>query len=133
VLAFFVISFGKFDGRRLEGNCYVRVCPAAADTTPFVDCFTQLQFPQIFSLHQMNLSAWELRLASTNHTGSIFLSRNLPGIEPFSDPKLAKLNRQTQELELVVTYRKQRAADSSNRQNIQKCPLDIPSISQVAE
>jgi hypothetical protein len=72
-------------------------------------------------------------MASTNHASSIFLSRNLPGIEPFSGPKLAKLNRQIQEVEHVVTHRKQRTASCSNRQKIQKCPLDISSIFQGGE
>ena len=133
MLAFFVISFGKFGGGRLERSCLVPVCPAVSNTHPLLDCSKQLESSGILSVRQTTLSARALRTASTNHASGVFLSRNLLATEPFSGPKLAKLNRQTQEVEHVVTYRKQRATNCSNSQNIQKCPLDISPISQVAE
>src|SRR5271155_5678429 len=46
-----------------------------------------------------------------------------------------ELNRQTQEIEHPVTYRKQTTADSSNRQKIQKwaCAFSVPSCARVTK
>jgi hypothetical protein len=133
VLAFFVISFGKFGEGQPKRTGALPLHPESACAIRFPACPLHLQSYRILSRRQISFSAWPLRIASTNHASSVFLSRNLPGIEPFSGSKLAKLNRQIQEVEHLATYRKQRAANSSNRQNIQKCHLDISSISQVAE
>src|ERR1700678_2353664 len=60
----------------------------------------------------------------TSHSDRVSLSRSLPLIEAVSDRKHAKLNRQTREVETLLSYRKQTAATCSNRQKIKKCFSD---------
>src|ERR1700683_2097347 len=60
----------------------------------------------------------------TCHFDRVFLARSLPLIEPVSGPKRAKLNRQTPEVETLLSYRKQTAATCSNRQKIKTCFSD---------
>lgn len=63
----------------------------------------------------------------TSHFDRVFLSRSLPLIEPVSDPRSAKLNRQTRRIERLVSYRKHTTATSSNRQKIKKCSVTFRS------
>ena len=59
-------------------------------------------------------------LPSTSHSNRVSFSRGLSLIELVSDRKHTKLNRQTRDIERLVTYRKQSATTCSNRQKFQK-------------
>jgi hypothetical protein len=133
VLAFFVISFGKFGEGQSKRSGALPIRLAEACAVGFPAWSRQFQTSRILSDCWMSFSTCSLLTTSTNHASNFFLSPKLPSTEPFAGSEFAKLNRQTQGIEHVVTYRKQRTANSSNRQNIQKCPLDISSISKVAE
>jgi hypothetical protein len=58
-------------------------------------------------------------------------SRILPQIEPISGRKRTELNRQTRDIERLVSHRKQTAATCSNRQKIKKCSVTfLPEVAQ---
>jgi hypothetical protein len=58
-------------------------------------------------------------------------SRILPQIEPISGRKHTELNRQTRDIERLVSHRKQTAATCSNRQKIKKWSVTfLPEVAQ---
>src|ERR1700691_2701618 len=76
------------------------------------------------------------KLADSTAVGRATQERLLaPDIRPQFLSNCAKLNRQTQEIEHPVTYRKQTTANSSNRQKIQKwaCAFSVPSCARVTK
>jgi hypothetical protein len=61
----------------------------------------------------------------------VLRSRILPQIDPISGRKHTKLNRQTRDIERLVTYRKHTTAASSNRQKIKKWSVTfLPEVAQ---
>src|ERR1700691_5064284 len=60
----------------------------------------------------------------TSHSDRVFLARSLPLIEAVSDRKHAKLNRQTREVETLLSYRKKTPAPFSNRKKTKKSSPD---------
>src|ERR1700683_1495223 len=61
----------------------------------------------------------------------VLRSRILPEIEPISGRKHTELNRQTRDIERLVSHRKQTAATCSNRQKIKKCSVTfLPEVAQ---